>query len=84
MYIIHCNTKKHNAIFVFVLQCNIQLYGVMFMGIEKKTYSFRLGEDLVESLRFYAQQQNRTLSNFVETTLMEKLDTLEKEAAGKE
>ena len=39
------------------------------MGIEKKTYSFRLEDELVEELRKLAAQENRTLSNMVETIL---------------
>ncbi|WP_295628917.1 DUF6364 family protein [uncultured Intestinimonas sp.] len=39
------------------------------MGIEKKVYSFRLEDSLVEDLQKYAKQQNRKLSNLVETIL---------------
>ena len=39
------------------------------MGIEKRVYSFRLEDSLVEDLQKYAKQQNRTLSNLVETLL---------------
>ena len=39
------------------------------MGVEKKVYSFRLELDLIEQLQKYAQQENRTLSNMVETIL---------------
>lgn len=48
------------------------------MGIEKKVYSFRLEEELVENLKIYAKKDNRTLSNFVETILKEHLDKKEK------
>ena len=41
------------------------------MGIEKKTYSFRLEEDLVEQLRVYAKEENRNLSNMIETILLQ-------------
>lgn len=41
------------------------------MGIEKKTYSFRLEEDLVEQLRIYAKEENRNLSNMIETILLQ-------------
>ena len=37
------------------------------MGIVKKTYSFRLEENLVEQLRVYAKEENRNLSNMIET-----------------
>ena len=39
------------------------------MGIEKKTYSFRLEDELVEALRQLAEMENRKLSNMVETIL---------------
>ena len=39
------------------------------MGIEKKTYSFRLEDELVEALRQLAERENRNLSNMVETIL---------------
>ena len=41
------------------------------MGIEKKTSSFRLEEDLVEQLRVYAKEENRNLSNMIETILLQ-------------
>ena len=41
------------------------------MGIEKKVYSFRLEEDLVEQLRVYAKEENRNLSNMIETILLQ-------------
>ena len=41
------------------------------MGIEKKTYSFRLEENLVEQLRVYAREENRNLSNMIETILLQ-------------
>ena len=39
------------------------------MGIEKRTYSFRLDDELVEKLRRLAARDNRKLSNMVETIL---------------
>lgn len=39
------------------------------MGIEKKVYSFRLETQLIEQLQTYAKEENRTLSNMVETVL---------------
>ena len=41
------------------------------MGIEKKTYSFRLEETVVEKIRMYAQEENRNFSNMVETILIQ-------------
>ena len=48
---------------------NISYSQVMTVGIEKKVYSFRLEDSLVEDLQKYAKQQNRKLSNLVETIL---------------
>lgn len=39
------------------------------MGIEKKVYSFRLETQLIERLQTYANEENRSLSNMVETVL---------------
>ena len=47
------------------------------MGIEKKNYRFRFHEDMVERLRAQAQLENRSLSNLVETILLQYLSTLE-------
>lgn len=44
------------------------------MGIEKKTYSFRLEDELVEALRRLAEKENRKLSNMVETILKKYVD----------
>lgn len=44
------------------------------MAVEKKVYSFRFDERLVDQLKCYAQEENRTLSNFVETILKEYLN----------
>ena len=43
------------------------------MGIEKKVYSFRFDEEMVEQLRVYAKAENRTLSNMIETILLQYL-----------
>lgn len=40
------------------------------MGVEKKTFSFRFNEDMVDQLRICAKRENRTLSNLVETILL--------------
>lgn len=40
------------------------------MGLEKPVCSFRLRLELVESLKVLAAQENRNLSNFVETILL--------------
>ena len=39
------------------------------MVVEKKVYRFRLEIGLVEDLQTYAKQENRKLSNLVETVL---------------
>ncbi len=39
------------------------------MGIEKRVYSFRLSEQMVEELQKHAENENRSLSNLVETIL---------------
>ena len=44
---------------------------VMNMGIEKKVYSFRLEENLMDIVKEISLEQNRSVSNFVETTLKE-------------
>ena len=49
------------------------------MGIEKKTYSFRFDEDMVNKLKVYAEAENRKLSNLVETILLQYLAQREKE-----
>ena len=49
------------------------------MGIEKRTYSFRLEETLVERLRQYAKAENRNLSNMVETILLQYLSNRDDE-----
>ena len=49
------------------------------MGIEKKVYSFRFDEDMVDRLRTYAEAENRTLSNMVETILLQYLSKRDSE-----
>ena len=49
------------------------------MGIEKKTYSFRFSEDMVDRLRADAEAENRTLSNMVETILLQYLSKRDSE-----
>ncbi|MBQ3225432.1 MAG: ribbon-helix-helix protein, CopG family [Clostridia bacterium] len=39
------------------------------MGLEKKVISVRLDDALIQKLREVAEEQNRTLSNLVETVL---------------
>lgn len=51
------------------------------MGIEKKTYSVKLNEEFVMRMKYFADKQNRSLSNFVETILKEKMAILEREEA---
>jgi len=47
------------------------LFWVIEMGLEKKVFSFRLDEDLIDILKKISVRQNRTLSNLVETVLKE-------------
>jgi len=39
------------------------------MGIEKKTVSIRLDDELIERLKQLAEKENRNLSNYIETVL---------------
>ena len=39
------------------------------MGIEKKVYSVRLDEELLTELKAISKEENRSLSNLVETIL---------------
>lgn len=41
------------------------------MGIETKAYGFRLSEELAEKIRSYAQMENRSFSNMIETILLQ-------------
>lgn len=49
------------------------------MGIEKKVYSFRFSEEMVEKLRACAEAENRTLSNMIETILLQYLSNRDEE-----
>ncbi|MCI8551538.1 MAG: hypothetical protein HFF56_00865 [Lawsonibacter sp.] len=49
------------------------------MGIEKKVYSFRLTEEVAETIRGYGQQENRNFANMVETILKNYIAEREKE-----
>ena len=51
----------------------------MIMGVQKKVLSIRLDENMIEALRVSAEQQNRSLSNLIETILKVYID---KEKAG--
>ena len=64
---------------MIVLHCKLFLIQVIDMGIEKKIYSFRFELELIEKLQKYAKEENRTLSNMVETIL--KAYIAEKEAS---
>ncbi|MBQ1264722.1 MAG: ribbon-helix-helix protein, CopG family [Oscillospiraceae bacterium] len=44
------------------------------MGIEKKTVSVRLDEDLIAKIRTLAEKENRSFSNLVETVLKKYAD----------
>ena len=46
------------------------------MGIEKKVVSIRLDEQFIQDLRNVAENQNRSLSNLIETVLKEYLSKL--------
>ena len=39
------------------------------MGLERKVISIRLEEDFIQELKELAEQENRPLSNFIETVL---------------
>ncbi len=43
------------------------------MGIEKKSYSFRLHQDIIDQIQQQATAENRSLSNMVETILLQYL-----------
>ena len=43
------------------------------------TYRFRLGEDLAETFRRYAQLENRNFSNMIETILLQYVSNREAE-----
>lgn len=49
------------------------------MGVEKKVYSFRFDEEMVERLRVYAKAENRTVSNMIETILLQYLSNRDDE-----
>ena len=39
------------------------------MGIEKKTLSMRLDDEVIEALKILSGKENRTVSNYIETIL---------------
>ena len=45
------------------------------MGIEKKVYSVRLDEELLAELKAISKEENRSLSNLVETVLKKYVDS---------
>ena len=47
------------------------------MGIEKRVYSFRFDPEMVARLQLRAEEENRSLSNLVETILKQYLAKLE-------
>ena len=49
------------------------------MGIEKRTYSVRLDEELAEKIKQYALLENRNFTNMVETILMQYVAAREQE-----
>ena len=50
--------------------CTIK-HNVMDGALERKQTSFRLSTDLLKRLRIAARRENRSLNNFVESTLMD-------------
>jgi predicted transcriptional regulator len=49
------------------------------MGLEKKVVSVRLDEEFIQKLKELAEQQNRSLSNLVETVLKDYVSKQEKQ-----
>ena len=45
------------------------------MGIEKKVLSIRLDESFIDELKIAAKEENRNLSNFIETVLKQYFET---------
>jgi len=45
------------------------------MGIEKKVLSLRLDEEFIKELRKIAKEENRSLSNLIETVLKNYADS---------
>ncbi len=41
------------------------------VALERKQISFRLREDIIEKLKIFAKEENRTLNNFVETLFLD-------------
>lgn len=48
------------------------------MGIEKKVISLRLDEDFTKILKKIAKEQNRTVSNLIETVLKSYVKEIER------
>lgn len=44
------------------------------MGIEKKTISIRLDDEMIQELQLLAKKENRNFSNLVETILKKYLE----------
>ena len=49
------------------------------MGMEKKVVSIRLDEEFIQELKECAKNENRPLSNFIETVLKEYIKRQKKE-----
>lgn len=60
--VIQCKNCKHITI-------NVVCKQVMDMGIEKKVVSIRLDEEVITELKKCAEEENRPLSNMIETVL---------------
>ena len=50
------------------------------MGIEKQVLSMRLDEELIEKLKRLAEGENRSLSNYIETTLKQHAKDISKKS----
>lgn len=53
------------------------------MGVEKKVYSFRLDTEMVIQLQRFAEEDNRTLSNLVQTILKRYLEEKQNKSEAK-
>ena len=57
---------------------------VIYMGVHKKVYSFRFDEELMDTIKLLSQEQNRNVSNFIETVLKEYIKAHKPEDTGDE
>ena len=54
-----------------------------FMGVEKKVLSVRLDDELIKALKIIAEDENRPLSNLIETILKQYVRSRKPDAAKK-